>query len=194
MGLSGPMRVCPMRMGMVMVRMGMRWPGVSSAFRIERRLDRNASAAEQNDQRFQRGLAPQANAIGKKLNRHVPVTEMKRDPCQCRRIRGAHFDQRLGLGHDFDQPAVLELERVSHPQPRRLGEREGKLETLDAPPLAAMRPALCIVENDGIDEACQIEALRRKHPRGRGNGALDGHRQSVEPERTLVGRGGLGAR
>jgi hypothetical protein len=192
MGLSGPMRVRPMRMAVV--RVSTRRLGISAAFRVERRFDRNASAAEQNDQRFQRGLAPQANAIGKKLNRHVPVTEMKRDPCQCRRIRGAHFDQRLGLGHDFDQPAVLELERVSHPQPRRLGEREGKLETLDAPPLAAMRPALCIVENDGIDEACQIEALRRKHPRGRGNGALDGHRQSVEPERTLVGRGGLGAR
>ena len=167
-------------MGMVIVRMRVRGLDIGPAFRVEWRFDRYAFAAQQNDERFQRVVAPQPNAVRKKLDRDVAVAEIEGDPRQRRRIHGAHFDERLGLGHDFDEPAVLELQGVSHAQMRRLGEIEREAEPFDANPLAAGRPPLRLIENHGIDDARRIEVLRGQHPRCLGNGWRESrHGQSV---------------
>jgi len=109
-------------MGIVSMRMCMGGLDIGPAFRVERRFDFCAFAAQRSDQRFQCMVAPQANAVRKELDRDVAVAEMKGDPRQRRCIHGSHFDERLGLGHHFDEAPVLELQRVSHAQMRRLGE------------------------------------------------------------------------
>src|SRR5438067_8494526 len=63
-------RAARMWMPMRMVSMGMGGCGlaIGPAFRVERRFDRDAFAAERCNQRFQRMVAPQPNAIGKQLD------------------------------------------------------------------------------------------------------------------------------
>src|SRR5229473_1690485 len=85
---GGTVRVRAVRMGMAIVRMGGGGLDIGPAFRVERRFDRDAFAAQRNDERFQCVVAPQTNAIGKELNRHVAVAEMKGDPRQRRRVGG----------------------------------------------------------------------------------------------------------
>ena len=93
---------------------------VGAAFRLERRVDRATFAPR---------LCSSASIAGSRLSRSRRssiCTGTWRSPrCQASRasagkIRGAHLDQRLGLGHDLDQPAVVEHQRVVGAQPHRL--------------------------------------------------------------------------
>ena len=60
------------------------------------------------------------------------------------KIVGAHLDQRLGLGHDLDQPAVVEHQRVVGAKPHRLGEIELDAGAFDPEQEALLRLALRI--------------------------------------------------
>src|SRR5262245_14160450 len=73
--------VVAVTMVMVMVLVAAR-SGVGAAFRIERRLDRREPCAERAKHRLERGVAPQAQAIGQDLHRHVPIAEMPGEPRQ----------------------------------------------------------------------------------------------------------------
>ena len=136
---------------MRMVSMGMGGCGlaIGPAFRVERRFDRDAFAAERCNQRFQRMVAPQPNAIGKQLDCDVTVAENPGEPRQRRRIGSPYFEQRLRLGQHFDEPAVVEFERVAHAQMFPLGERKHKRQTFDGDPLGANFPALRLSSPQG---------------------------------------------
>ena len=53
---------------------------IGAALGIKWRLDGDGSRAETRQQRFDRGIAPHAQAIGKELHRHVTVAEMPGEP------------------------------------------------------------------------------------------------------------------
>ena len=56
----------------------------------------------------------------------MAVAEMPGEPRERGKIGGARLDQRLGLGHDLDQLAVVEHQRVVGAQPHRLGQIESR--------------------------------------------------------------------
>src|ERR1043166_1036530 len=106
----------------VTMRVGRR--NVGAALGIERRLDGDDFSAEAREQRLDRGIAPHAQAIGKKLHWHVTVAEMPGESCERREILGARLDQRLGRGYYFDEVAVIEQQQIAHAQRDRLREGE----------------------------------------------------------------------
>ena len=63
-------------MGRVSMRMCMGGLDIGPAFRVERRFDVCAFAAQRSDQRFQCMVAPQANAVRKELDRDVAAEKL----------------------------------------------------------------------------------------------------------------------
>src|SRR5260370_26693849 len=72
---GGAVRVRAVRMGMAIVRMRAGGLDIGPAFRVERRFDVCAFAAQRSDERVQCVVAPQTNAIGKELNPDGSVAE-----------------------------------------------------------------------------------------------------------------------
>jgi len=122
---------------MVVVMMIVRLRVVSSAFGLERRVDRDHLGAERRKQLFNRRIALHPQPLLQDLHRHMPVAEMPGEPRQRRKVGGAGLDQRFGLSDDLDQRAVIEHQRVIGAKPHVFGEIE-----LDAGPFHAEREAL----------------------------------------------------
>src|SRR5215472_14844888 len=80
---------------------------VGAALGIKWRLDGDGFGAETRQQRFDRGIAPHAQAIGKELHRHVTVAEMPGETRERGEVLGARLDQRLGLRDHLNKSAVL---------------------------------------------------------------------------------------
>src|SRR5438477_12618741 len=130
---------------------------VGAAFRVERRLDRGNPCAEILQQRLDAVLPAHPQPIRQDLDRDVAVAEMPGQPRERSEIRGARFQQRLGLGDDLDQTSVVELDRVAHAQRDRLGEIEIDLGSLDAHQPGAPGAALLEIEDDAVDRALGID-------------------------------------
>ena len=126
--------------------------GIGAAFRLERRLDRDDLGAEALQQCLDRRIAPQPQPALQHLHRHMAVAEMPGEPRQRRQIGGARLDQRLGLRHHLDQPAVVEHQRIVGAQPHRLGEIELDAGALDAEQKALLRLALGVGQDQRVDD------------------------------------------
>jgi hypothetical protein len=100
--------------------------GVSAAFRIEWRLDLDGPRAQPLYHRLDDVIAPDTQAPRRYLRRQVTVAKMPGDPNQGLRIAAPDFHERLWRGHDLDQPAILEHQRVTAPQRDRVFEIEQK--------------------------------------------------------------------
>ena len=103
-------------------------------------------------QRLDRRIALEPQPPLQHLHRHMPVAEMPGEPRQRRQIGGARLDQRLGLGHDLDEGAVIEHQRVVGAQPHRLGEIELDAGAFDAEQKALLRLALRVGQDQRIDD------------------------------------------
>jgi hypothetical protein len=95
-------------------------------------------------------ITPDPQAFGHDLGRQMPVAEMPGDPHQMQRIGAADFDQWLGRGDHFDQPAVLEHERIAAAQRHRVFEIEQEFKPARArhrhpPPVPVVE-----IEHDGV--------------------------------------------
>jgi hypothetical protein len=126
---------------------------VGAAYGVERRLDRHDLGAETCEERLDRRIAPHAQTVGEELDRNVTVAEMPREARERGEVLGASLDQRLRLGDDFDEIAVVELEQIAGAQRDRLGEIEREVCSLHASHAAARRPALFGREDQRIDDA-----------------------------------------
>ena len=99
------------------------------------------------------GIALRTDAVGQHLHRHMAVAEMPGEPRQRGHVGGARLDQRLGRGHDLDQRAVVEQQRIVGAQPHRLCEIDLEAAAFDAGRRSLLRAALGVIENDGVDDA-----------------------------------------
>lgn len=131
-------------------RVRMAATGIGAAFRIERRFDLDDSCTEPLDHRLDDVIAPDPQALGHDLRRQMAVAEMPGDPNQVLRVVAADLGQRLRRRHDFDQPAIVEHQRVTAPQRDRVLQIEQKLEPARArhrhpPPVPIVE-----IEHDGI--------------------------------------------
>ena len=125
---------------------------VGAALRLERRLDGRDLRAEALQQRLDRRIALEPELALHDLHRHVTVAEMPGEPRQRRQVGRARLDQRLGLGHHLDQPAVVEHQRVVGAKPHRLGEIELDAGALDAEQEALLRLALRVRQDQRVGD------------------------------------------
>ena len=137
---------------MVVVMMIVRLRVVSSAFGLERRVDRDHLGAERRKQLFNRRIALHPQPLLQDLHRHMPVAEMPGEPRQRRKVGGAGLDQRLGLSDDLDQRAVIEHQRVIGAKPHVFGEIELDAGSIDAEREALLRLPLRMREDQRVDD------------------------------------------
>lgn len=90
--------------------------GIGAAFRIERRFNGDDARAEAPHHFFDDMIAPDAKALADDLGRQVAVAEMPRNAHQMEWIGATDLHQRLGRGHDLDQPAVFQHQRIAATQ------------------------------------------------------------------------------
>jgi hypothetical protein len=131
-------------------RMGMAAAGIGAAFGVERRLDLDHARAKTLDHRLDDMIAPDPQPLGHDLGRQMPVAEMPGDPDQMMRVGAPDLEQRLRRRDHFDQPAIVEHQRVAAAQRDRVFEIEQKLEPARAghrhpPPVPIVE-----IEHDGI--------------------------------------------
>lgn len=97
---------------------------IGTALRLEGRFDYLDGGAKTARHFLQHAVAGDADAIGKKLRRHMAVTQMPGEPRQMMRILRHDLCHRLlGRNHPDDAP-VFEREAVTILQARRLDEVE----------------------------------------------------------------------
>jgi len=142
--------IVPMVMGVMIVVMMIviaHHRVVGAALRLERRIDGNHLGAEALQQRLYRRIGLEPEPALQNLNRHVAVAEVPGEPRERRQIGSTRLDQRLGLRHDLDKPAVVEHQRVVGAQPHRLGEVELDTRAFDAEQEALLRLTLGVRQN-----------------------------------------------
>lgn len=94
--------------------------GISSAFWIERRFDLNHAGAEPLHHGFDHVIITDTKALSNDLGRQMTITEMPGQPHEMRWIGPSNFQQLLRGGHHFDQPAILEHQRIAAAERSRL--------------------------------------------------------------------------
>ena len=72
-------------------------------------------------------VAPDPQTLAYDLRWQVAIAEMPRDANQMKRIVTSNFDQWFWRGHDFDQTAILQHQRIAAAQRDRNFEVEQKL-------------------------------------------------------------------
>lgn len=167
-----------MAMGVVPVCLG---SFIGAAFRLEGRVDHRDGGAKATRHLLEHAVAGDADAIGKKLRRHMAVTQMPGEPRQMMRILRHDLRHRLlGRNHRYDAP-VFEREAVSVFQPRRLDKVEQERHVA----LAAHG-----------DTAAVAPVMRKHHTVGGGSGipAAGGkHSAGTDHGTTPVGRRAISA-
>jgi hypothetical protein len=129
---------------------GMAAAGIGAAFGIERRLDLDHARAQPPDHRLDNVVAADPQALWHDLGRQMAVAEMPGDADQMMRVGAPDLGQRLGRSHYFDQPAILEHQRVAAAQRHRVFQVEQELKSPGAghrhpPPVPIIE-----IEHDGI--------------------------------------------
>jgi hypothetical protein len=80
----------------------------------------------------------------------MAVAEMPGDANEMQRVLAANFRQRLCRRYHFDQPAILEHQRIAAAQSRRILEIEQEFKTAGACHRHSAPVAIVEVENDGV--------------------------------------------
>lgn len=106
--------------------------GIGPALGLERRFDDDDFCAKAFQQRLDGGIAPEANLPVQHLHRNMAVAEMPGEPGKARKIGRPRFDQRLRLGNDLDQVAIVEEQRIISAKANRVGEIELDAGAFDA--------------------------------------------------------------
>ncbi|KPF96436.1 hypothetical protein IP86_16215 [Rhodopseudomonas sp. AAP120] len=89
---------------------------IGTAFRIEWRIDLKDLATKPLHHIGDDVIAADAERLGHDLGRQMPVAEMPGQSHQMQRIATADLQQRLRRGNHFDQPAIVEHQRVAAAQ------------------------------------------------------------------------------
>jgi hypothetical protein len=151
-----PGRIMPVAFG----RMSMAAALIGAAFGIERRLDLDDPRAEPFHHRLDHVVAPDPQALRHDLRRQMTVAEMPGEPNQMSGIMASDLDQRLGGCDDFDQPPVVEHQRIAAAQRDRVLQIKQELKPACAghrhpPPVPVIE-----AEHDGIGRSLAPAMLR----------------------------------
>ena len=111
----------------------MRVGGIGATFRIEWRLDLDQAGAQPLHHRLDDVIAPDAQATARYLRRQVAIAKMPCDPNQMLRVVATNFNQRLRRGHDLDQPAIFEHQRIAPAQRDRIFQIKQKCQARACP-------------------------------------------------------------
>ena len=142
------MRRVIMRIAFGCVRMAA--AGIGAAFGIERRLDLDDAGPEPFHHRLDDVIAPDPQAFRHDLGRQMAVAEMPGDPNQVLRILSTNFEQRFRRRHDFDQPVIVEHQRVAAAQRHRVFQIEQELQSPRAGHRHPAPMTVVEIEHDGI--------------------------------------------
>jgi len=131
-------------------RVGMAATGIGTAFGIERRFDLDHAGAKPFHHRLDDVVASDPQAIGGNLRRQMTVAEMPGDPNQMLRVGAPYLDKRLRRRNHFDQPVIVEHQRVATAQCDRVFQVEQKFEPVrtrhrHSPPVTIVE-----IEHDAI--------------------------------------------
>jgi hypothetical protein len=124
--------------------------GIGAAFGIERRFDLDDARAQPFHHRLDDVVAPDPQAFAHDLGRQMAVAEMPGDPDQMLRIAPAYFEQRFRRCDDFDQPAVVEHQRVAAAQRDRGFQIEQEFKPARACHRHPAPVTIVEIEHDGI--------------------------------------------
>jgi hypothetical protein len=113
--------VMPMTVIVMMIVAAMR-RFIGATFRLKWRVNDDKPGAQAFEHLLNRRVASHPQPALQHLNRDMTVTKMPGQSRQSGQIGGARFDQRLGLGDDFDDTAVLKHKGIIGAQPHRLGK------------------------------------------------------------------------
>jgi len=124
--------------------------GIGAPFGVERCFDLGDSCAQPLRHFLDDVIAPDAQAPCRDLRRQMPVAEMPGEANQMLGVTATDLHQRLWRGHNLDQSAVVEHERVAAPQRHRMFQIEQELKPVCArhrhpPPVAVVE-----IEHDGV--------------------------------------------
>jgi hypothetical protein len=134
--------------------------GIGAAFGIEWRFDLDHPRAQSLHHRFDDVIAPDPQPLADDLGRQMAVAEVPGNPNQMVRIIAADLHQRLRRRDHFDQPAIVEHQRIAAAQ--RDGVFEIEQEFKPARPRHRHPPPVTIVEieNDRIGRRLRPAMLR----------------------------------
>ena len=90
--------------------------GIGAAFGIEWRFDLNHPRAQALHHGFDDMIAPDPQPLADDLGRQMAVAEVPGDPDQMMRIDAPDLEQRLRRRDHFDQPAIVEHQRITTAQ------------------------------------------------------------------------------
>jgi hypothetical protein len=116
-------------MRMIVVPMRMAGLGIGPAFGIERRLDLDHPRAKPLHHGLDDVVSANAQGFGHELRRQMAVAEMPGDADEMVRIVAADLEQRLGCRDHFDQPSVLQHQRIAAAQCNGILQVEQEFET-----------------------------------------------------------------
>jgi len=144
-------RVMVMVVVVMMMAVIARGRGIGATLRFERSVERDDLRAQALQQRLDRRIAFEPQPALQHLDRHMPVAEVPGKPRQRRKIRRAHLDQWFGLGHDLNESAVVEHQRVVGAQPHSFGKIELDAGAFNAEHETLLRQPLRIRQDQRID-------------------------------------------
>jgi hypothetical protein len=124
--------------------------GIRAAFGIERRLDLDDARAQSLHHGFDDMIAPDPQAFANDLRRQMAIAEMPGDPDEMVRIDAADLHQRLRRRDHFDQPAIVEHQRVAAAQRHRVFEVEQEFKPSCARHRHSPPVPIVEIENDRI--------------------------------------------
>jgi hypothetical protein len=124
--------------------------GIGAALGIERRLDLDHAGAEPLHHRLDDVVAPDTQALGHDLRRQMAIAEMPGHPDQMVRIGPLDLGQRLRRCDDFDQPAILEHQRIAAAQRDGVFQIEQELQSPRARHRHPAPMSVVEIEHDGI--------------------------------------------
>ena len=127
------MMLMPVMMAMVLMLMLMIvvMP-VRAIVRLERRCHLDAFKPMLRHQRFDLGPLLQPDSIGQNLHRNMTIAEHQHESGHRGEFRDPHFDDRLDIGHDLRELAVVEHQQIVGAQPRRRRKVEFDTHALSA--------------------------------------------------------------
>ena len=151
---------------------------VGAPFGVERRLDRRQTRTETIQHRLDGGVTAQPQAVGKHLDRNVPVAEMPGEPRQRIDVRGPHLDQRLGLGHDLDQAAVVEHQSIAHAQHHGLRQIDHDRRAVHGRQGAVLQASAGVIQDHAVDDPPAVDPGGGDNAGGASHGVPDGCRSN----------------
>ena len=104
-------------------------------------------------------ITPDPQAFGHDLGRQMPVAEMPGDPDQMMRVGATDFDQRLRGCDHFNQPPVLQHQRIATAQRYRIFEVEQEFEPAGADHRHPPPVPIVEIEHDGIGRSLRPAML-----------------------------------